>query len=272
MIIAHEYQTLQSWHDLHGPLVQLLLLLLCSIILLLSSFCNLFCFSLLSNTFAHLNSLMTSFEQCFSYTSFFLLLSGLKISFEHRLFNNSFFLLLFGLKIRFETLHIACLKPVSFCCFLEPLQKENQSNSQVRWLHITFVSSSCSPRFQPRFISALMASINIRSQSWVLRDTKGGEVQSMRTNGYSSFYEFLYYSSITRYFTNLHSPNAQNCSQNKQNVLFVLLCTFIYKFSRVFTCFEFRPISGGFTFVLENVPAAGPISLMEYQNGQYPWP
>ncbi len=33
---------------------------------------------------------------------------------------------------------------------------------------------------------------------------------------------------------------------------------------------EFRPISGGFIFVLENVLAAGPISLMEYQNGQYP--
>ncbi len=102
MIIAHEYQTLQSWHDLHGPLVQLLVPLPCSIILLLSSFCNLFCFVLLSNTFAHLNRLMTSFERCFSYTSFFLLLSVLKISFEHRLFNTSFFLLLFGLKIRFE--------------------------------------------------------------------------------------------------------------------------------------------------------------------------
>jgi hypothetical protein len=61
-----------------------------------------FVFFLLSNTFAHLNRLMTSFEQCFSYASFFLLLSGLKNSFEHRLFNTSFFLLLFGLKMRFE--------------------------------------------------------------------------------------------------------------------------------------------------------------------------
>jgi hypothetical protein len=55
----------------------------------------------------------------------------------------------------------------------------------------------------------------------------------MRTNGYSSFYEFLHYSSITRYFTNPHSPDARNCSEKKQNVLFVLLCTFIHKFSHV---------------------------------------
>lgn len=132
MIIAHEYQTLQSWH---GPLVQLLLLLPCSIILLLSSFCNLFCFFcsqillhtwtdwwlVLSNAFltpvsfycfldwrvlniAFLTPvsfyrfldwrLGFNFEHRLSYTSFLLLLSGLKISLEHRLSYTSFLLLL----------------------------------------------------------------------------------------------------------------------------------------------------------------------------------
>jgi hypothetical protein len=124
MIIAHEYQTLQSWHDLHGPLVQLLLLLLCSIILLLSSFCNLFwffCSQILLHTWTDWwlvlsNAFLTPVSfYCFldwrlvlniaflTPVSFYCFLDWrLGLNFEHRLSYTSFFLLLSGLKISLE--------------------------------------------------------------------------------------------------------------------------------------------------------------------------
>jgi hypothetical protein len=63
----------------------------------------------------------------------------LGLNFEHRLSYTSFLLLLSGLKISFGTLPFLHQFPAA--AFLNRSEKKNQS--QVRWLHITFVSSSC---------------------------------------------------------------------------------------------------------------------------------
>lgn len=96
---------------------------------------------------------MTSFEQCFSYTSFFLLLSGLKISFEHRLFNTSFFLLLdWKLGLNFEHR----LSYTSFLLLLSGL-KISLEHRLSYTSFLLLLSWTASKRKSVKFASSLIA-------------------------------------------------------------------------------------------------------------------
>lgn len=138
-----------------------------------------------------------NFEHRLSYTSFFLLLSGLKISLEHRLLYTSFLLLLSWTASK--------RKSVKFATSLIAYN-----------LRFFILSTTLSTTLHKRTHSINQHTKPIIEFSEIPKEARCSQWGPMDIQ---VFMKFFYYWSITRYFTNLHSHNAQNCSQKKQNVL-----------------------------------------------------